>query len=67
MLGSSLYSLWAEPTENTAFNSSFIVVGVFTDPLPRNGRLPIRLLHNNGYTRYDITISLFFHPHIVII
>jgi hypothetical protein len=37
-LGSSLYSLGVDPTENTAFKSSSIVVGVFIDPLPRNGR-----------------------------
>jgi hypothetical protein len=26
-------------------------VGVFTDPLPRNSRLLIRLLHSNGHAR----------------
>jgi hypothetical protein len=49
-LGSSLYSVWADTTGNTAFNS-FSVVGVFTDQLHRNGRLLIRLLHSNGHTR----------------
>jgi hypothetical protein len=36
--------------------TSFIVVGVFTDPLPTNGRLFIRLLHRKGCTRYNILI-----------
>jgi hypothetical protein len=49
----SLYSLGADQTENTAFNSSSIFVGFFTDPLPINGRLLIRLLHGNGCTRYN--------------
>jgi hypothetical protein len=49
-----LYSLGEDPTENTAFNSSIIFVGVFTYPLPRNGRLLIRLLHSNGCTCYNI-------------
>jgi hypothetical protein len=49
-LGSALYSLGVDPTKNTAFNSSSIV-GVSTDPFPRNGRLFIRLLHTNGCTR----------------
>jgi hypothetical protein len=49
--GSMLYSLGADPTENTAFNISSFVVGVFTDPLPRNGRLLIHLLHSNGCAR----------------
>jgi hypothetical protein len=37
--------------KNTAFNSSAIVVGVFTEPLPRNGPLFIRRLHINGCSR----------------
>jgi hypothetical protein len=37
-LGSSLYSLGVDPTENTVFDWSTIVIGVFTDPLTRNGR-----------------------------
>jgi hypothetical protein len=49
-LGSSLYSLGADPTQNSTFNSSSIVVGVFTNPLPRSGRLLIRLLHSNDCT-----------------
>jgi hypothetical protein len=49
-LGSSLYSLGTDPTENTAFNSSSIVVGVSTNPLHRNGSLLIHLLHSNGWT-----------------
>jgi hypothetical protein len=52
-LGSSLYRLRADTTENTAFNSSSIA-GVFTDPLPRSGRLLIRLSHSNGCTCYNI-------------
>jgi hypothetical protein len=50
-LGSSLYSFGADPAENTTFNSSFIIVGVFTYPLPRCGRLFIRLLRSNGCGR----------------
>jgi hypothetical protein len=38
-----------DPTENTAFSSSS-VVGVFTDSLPRNSRLFVRLLHRSGCT-----------------
>jgi hypothetical protein len=53
-LVSSLYSLGSDPTENTAFNSSPIVVGVFTNPLPINGSLLIRPLQRNGCTRYNI-------------
>jgi hypothetical protein len=34
-------------------NPSFVVC-VFTDPLSRNGRLLIRLLHSNSCTRYNI-------------
>jgi hypothetical protein len=44
----------SEPKENTSFNGSCIVVGVFTDPLPRHGRLLIRLLHSNGCACYNI-------------
>jgi hypothetical protein len=58
MLRFSLYSIWADLTENTTFNSSFIVVGAFTDPFPRNDRLLIRLLHSNGYV--TILIYLYF-------
>jgi hypothetical protein len=36
ILGCSLYCLGADPTGNNALNGSFIVVGVFTEPLPRN-------------------------------
>jgi hypothetical protein len=53
-LGSSSYSPGADPTASTTSNNFSIVLGVFTDPLPRNGSLLIRLLHSNGCTRYNM-------------
>jgi hypothetical protein len=54
--------LGADPTENSTFNSFSMVVGVSTDPLPRNGRLLIqscslfvsRCLPSNRSIRHDI-------------
>jgi hypothetical protein len=54
--GISLYRLWADQTENGAPNSSSNVLGVFTDLLPRNGRLFIRQLHSNCCTRCNGSI-----------
>jgi hypothetical protein len=45
-------ALGVDPTENIAFNITSIVVAVFTDPLPRNGRFLILLLHSNGRAHY---------------
>jgi hypothetical protein len=47
-------NLGPDPTGNTAFNSFYIGVGMFTYPLHRNGRLLIRLLHSNGCTFYSM-------------
>jgi hypothetical protein len=66
-LRSSLYSLGADPTENTASNiPSFVVMGAclrsdivdgFTEPLPRNACSFPRSLHSNGTTRCNIFSS----------
>jgi hypothetical protein len=48
-LVSLLYSFGADPTESTDFNS-FYIVGVFTDPLPRNYRFLIHQLDIRGRT-----------------
>jgi hypothetical protein len=64
-LGSSPSNRGADRTENNAFNGSSIVVGVCTDPLPRNNRSLIRLLHSNGCTRYSIktcNIEFLYNP-----
>jgi hypothetical protein len=65
-LGPSLYSLGADPTENTTSSSPVVVggcvaivrtsyrVNVFTEPLLRNGRLFICLLYSNGCTRCSL-------------
>jgi hypothetical protein len=50
--GFSLYSLGADQTENAAFDSFSIVVDVFTDPLPINGRWLTHLFHSNGCTSF---------------
>jgi hypothetical protein len=63
-----LYSLGADPTENTV---SILIAqqyvcclrircraNVFTQPLPSNGHMLIRLFHSNGCTRYNINWHL---------
>jgi hypothetical protein len=59
-LGSSLYSFGVDPRENTTFSSSSIVIGTFTNLLPRNDRLLIHLLKSNGCTHCNMTVM---YPH----
>jgi hypothetical protein len=47
----SRYKPRGGPNRKHRFNNS-LVLGEFTNPLPRNGHLLIRLLHNNGRTRF---------------
>jgi hypothetical protein len=55
--GGLVYSFGSDPTENTVSNNSCIVVGVLTDPLPRNGRWFFRSFHSNGCTRYNMKMK----------
>jgi hypothetical protein len=73
-LGSSLYSLVADPTENTAFNISSIAVGAFTDPFGLKRPFvysPIvvlslfvpRSLPSNGSVRHNILCAVYISVH----
>jgi hypothetical protein len=57
-LGFSLNNIGADPTENTAFNISSIVVGVITDPLHKSGGLLILLLHTKA-----CSVLQYFHSY----